>query len=77
MAPNYQYRARFAPIIGLILVVSSSLVSCNAHEKAASFISNTVRDQVDKFNNNTNMKVCNPIQTLEQMIKVPTVTEIL
>lgn len=76
MKPNHQNRARLAPIIALILA-SVSLLSCNAHDKAVKFISNTVNEKVNQFNINTDLKVCNPIETLGIMIKSPSITEII
>jgi hypothetical protein len=77
MTPNYQNRARLAPIIALLLVTCTTFLSCNAHDKAVGFIRNTVRVEVEQLNNNTDLKVCNPMQTLGQMIKAQSVTEII
>lgn len=76
MTPNYQNKVCIAPIIALI-VAAASLVSCNAHDKAARYISNALHEEVNQFNLDTDLKVCNPIQTLGKMIKSPSITEII
>ena len=76
MTTNFQNRAYTLPII-VLMVAASILVSCNAHDKAVKYISNTVRDEVNQFNLDTDLKVCNPIQTLGKMIKSPSITEII
>lgn len=76
MKLNYQNIASIAPIIALVLA-TSSLASCNAHDKAVKFISNTVHKKVNQFNIYTDLKVSNPIQTIGLMIKSPGITEII
>ena len=77
MLPIYKNRAHLQPIIGLLLVASASLISCNAHDKAVRFVRNSVQGEIEKVNNNTNLKGCNPMQAIGKMIKAPTFTEIL
>ncbi len=76
MTLYYQNRSCIVPIIAL-MVAASYLISCNAHDKAVRYISNTVREEVSQFNIDTDIKVCNPIQTLGKMIKSPSITEII
>ncbi len=76
MLINHTYKVKIAPVIAL-MVAACSLVSCNAHEKAVRFISNTICEEVNQLNLNTNLKVCNPMQTIGKLIKSPGITEII
>ncbi len=77
MSLNYRNRAQLTPIIVLIFLVSISLISCKAHDKAIRIFKNTIRAEVEQFNDNTNLEVGNSIITIGKMIKSPSVTEIL
>lgn len=73
---NHKYKVKIIPIIALMVVISS-MVSCNAHDKAVRLMSNTICEEVNQLNINTNLKVCNPMQTIGKMIKSPGITEII
>lgn len=77
MMLNYQNKKHHFPaFMAAILLLSTSLVSCNAHQKAAKLIGNTVREQMGKFVQSEEVTIDNKINQLEHLIPNPTVSDI-
>ncbi len=66
----------FPAILAAMVLFSSSLVSCNAHQKAAKLIGNTVREHMGKFVQNEEVTIENKINQFEYLITNPTVSDI-
>ena len=66
----------FCATLALLVLFSSSLVSCNAHQKAAKLIGNTVREQMGKFVQTEEVTIDNKINQLEHLIPNPTISDI-
>ena len=60
-----------------ILIISATLISCNAHQKAAKLIGNSVKEQMGKYVHNEEICIQPQINQLEQLIPSPTVSDII
>ncbi len=75
---NYQNKKHNFPVLmAAILLLSGSLVSCNAHQKAAKLIGNSVREQMGKFVQNEEVTIENKINQLEKLLPSPSVSDII
>ena len=66
----------FSATLAAMVLFSSSLVSCNAHQKAAKLIGNSVREQMGKFVQNEEVTIENKINQLEHLLPNPSVSDI-
>jgi hypothetical protein len=65
-----------AALVPILLLFLGAFTSCNAHQKAAKLIGNTVREHFGKFTQNEEVSLENKINQLDRMIPNPSVSDI-
>ncbi len=78
MKMHYQNKKQsFTALAAAMLLFSGMLTSCNAHQKAAKLIGNSVKEQMGKFVQNEEITIQQKINQIECFIPTPTVSDII
>jgi hypothetical protein len=67
----------FSALAAALLLFIVTFSSCNAHQKAAKLIGNTVKDQMGRFVQNEEITIQQKINQIECYIPSPTVSDII
>ena len=78
MKMHYQNKKQsFTALAAGMFLFAGTLTSCNAHQKAAKLIGNTVKEQMGKFVQNEEITIQQKINQIDCFIPTPTVSDII
>ncbi|TAH09615.1 MAG: hypothetical protein EAZ12_06055 [Sphingobacteriia bacterium] len=78
MKMHYQNKKQpFTVLAAGMFLFAGTLTSCNAHQKAAKLIGNTVKEQMGKFVQNEEITIQQKINQIDCFIPTPTVSDII
>ncbi len=78
MKMQYQTKKQaFTAITAALLLFVVLFSSCNAHQKAAKMIGNTVKEQIGRFVQNEEITIPHKIDQLEHLLPSPSVSDIM
>jgi hypothetical protein len=78
MKMHYQNQKQpISAVAAALILFAGMLTSCNAHQKAAKLIGNTVKEQMGKFVQNEEIAIQQKINQIECFIPSPTVSDII